>query len=193
MRLFIATDIDDKVREGLGDLQQELRNQVDVKKGDVKWVNPENIHLTLKFLGEVKDKEVVDICNISKDVAARHKSFELEIGRLGYFGGRSARVLWVGTGDGANNLQKIQKDLEEQLDSAGWPREQREFAGHLTVCRVKNTKAGIKLAEICEDFKDLELGTIPVNSISVYQSQLTPQGPVYTVVGNYKLVTDNGF
>jgi 2'-5' RNA ligase len=187
MRCFIAIDIDEKIRSALGDLQQQLQNGVDVKKGDVNWVNPDNIHLTLKFLGEIKDEKVAEICNIVKDVADRHKSFELDIESVGHFGGRSPKVLWVGTGKGAENLLELQEDIEESLASAGWPEETREFAGHLTLCRIRHPAAGAKLAQVSEDYKDFKLGTMPADSVSVYQSELKPSGPVYTLLGNYKL------
>ncbi len=187
MRVFIAIDIGEEIRAALRDLQQQLQSKVDIKKGDVKWVNPENIHLTLKFLGEIKDEKIVEVCNIVKEVAGRHKSFELDIQTVGCFGGRSARVLWVGAGEGKDNLLELQKDIEQQLASAGWPPETREFSGHLTLCRIRKPKAGAKLAAISEDYKDFKLGTVAADSVSVYQSQLAPGGPIYTVLGNYKL------
>ncbi len=187
MRVFIAIDIDEQIRKDLGRLQNEMRSKVDIKKGDVKWVNTDVMHLTLKFLGEIKDVEAVDVCNITQEVASRHKNFELEVETVGYFGGRSARVLWVGTGQNCENLLQLQSDLEQELASAGWPKETRKFAGHLTLCRVRNTKAGFKLAQMTEEYKDLRLGTVLADSVSVYQSQLTPKGPIYTVLGNYKL------
>ena len=187
MRCFIAIDIDEQIRKALANLQNELRSKVDIRKGDVKWVNPENIHLTLKFLGEIKDEQIMDVCNITGDVAGRHKSFELDIESVGWFGGKSARVLWVGTGQSCDKLLQLQEDLEQQLDSAGWPRDARKFSGHLTLCRIRNTKAGIKLARITEEYKDYKLGTIPVDSVCVFESRLTPQGPIYTVLGNYQL------
>ncbi len=187
MRVFIAIDIDEQIRKALGSLQNELRSKVDIKKSDVKWVNPDNIHLTLNFLGEIKDVQAVDVCNITKEVAGRHESFELALETVGHFGGRSARVLWVGTGQNSDNLLQLQGDLEEQLASAGWPKETRRFSGHLTLCRVRNSKAGVKLAQVTEGYKDFKLGTISPDSVSAYQSQLTPKGPVYTVLGNYKL------
>jgi len=187
MRVFIAIDINDEIRAGLGDLQQQLQDKANIKKGDVKWVTPGNIHLTLKFLGEIKDEQIVDVCNVVKDVAGRHESFELEVGTVGSFGGKSARVVWVGLGEGRDSLLRLQKDLEQQLASSGWPPEQREFAGHLTLCRVKNSQAGVKLAAMTENYKDFMLGTILADSVNVYQSRLTPSGPIYTVLGNYKL------
>lgn len=187
MRCFIAIDIDEKIRSALSDLQQQLQNGADVKKSDLKWVNPENMHLTLKFLGEIKDAKVAEVCNIVKAVAGRHKSFELDVESVGHFGGKSAKVLWVGTGKGGENLLELQKDIEKSLALAGWPEETREFSGHLTLCRIRKPAAGVKLARMSEDYKDFKLGTIQADSVSVYQSQLKPTGPVYTVLGNYKL------
>ncbi|MHC4751515.1 MAG: RNA 2',3'-cyclic phosphodiesterase [Planctomycetota bacterium] len=188
MRCFIAIDIDEQIRKALENLQNELRGKADIKKSDVKWVSPEAIHLTLKFLGEIKDEQTVDVCNITKDVASRHKCFELDVETVGYFGGRSARVLWVGAGQDCDNLLQLQKDLEQQLDLAGWPKETRKFSAHLTLCRVRNSKAGVKLAQVTQQYNDFKLGTMPADSVSVYQSELTPKGPIYTLLGNYKLL-----
>jgi 2'-5' RNA ligase len=187
MRVFIAIDIGEQIRAGLSRLQKELISKTNFGKSDVKWVEPDNIHLTLKFLGEIKDEQSVDVCNIVKEVAGIHSSFELAVESVGCFGGRSARVLWVGLGEGNDSLLQLQKDLDEWLASAGWPPESREFSGHLTLCRVKNPKAGFKLAEMIKDYKDFKLGTMSADSVCVYQSQLTPSGPVYTVLGEYKL------
>jgi 2'-5' RNA ligase len=187
MRCFIAIDIDEEIRNALGDLQQKLRKGVDVKKSDLKWVNPDNIHLTLKFLGEIKDEKAAEVCNIVKAVAGRHKSFELDIESVGHFGGRSPKVLWVGTGRGKENLLKLQEDIEKSLASAGWPEETREFAGHLTLCRIRNSAAGMKIAQVSENCKDFKVGTISADSVCVYQSELKPSGPVYTVLGSYEL------
>ena len=187
MRCFIAIDIDEQIRKGLSDLQDELRRKVDVRKGDVKWVNPEITHLTLKFLGETRDEQVVEVCNAAANVAARHKRFDLDVRSVGCFGGRSARVLWVGAGENCENLVKLHDDLEQQLEQAGWPREGRKFAAHLTLCRIRNSKAGIKIAQACRQYENFEIGTLSAGSITVYQSELTPQGPVYTALGIYDL------
>jgi 2'-5' RNA ligase len=187
MRCFIAIDIDEQIRGALSGLQRKLRDGIDVKKGDINWVNPGNIHLTLKFLGEIKDEKAAEICNIVKAAAGRHKSFELDIESVGSFGGRSPRVLWVGTGKGREELLELQKDVEESLVLAGWPEETREFSGHLTLCRIRNPKAGMKLAKVSEDYRDFKIGMLSADSVCVYQSELTPGGPVYTVLGNYKL------
>ena len=187
MRCFIAIDINEAVRKGIGALQRELMGKVRLGKGDVKWVEPENIHLTLKFLGEIEDNQLATVCEISKQVAALHKNFTLDIETVGSFGGKSAKVVWVGAGKGADELIAMQKDLDDRLEEAGYPKEEREFSAHLTLCRVRNPKAGFKLADVCKTFADYKLGSISVDAVRVYQSQLTPAGPIYTVLGNYKL------
>jgi 2'-5' RNA ligase len=107
--------------------------------------------------------------------------------KIGYFGGKFAKVLWVGTGGGKKKLLKIHKNLEEELALAGWSKDERKFSGHLTIGRIKNPTVGIKLADIIENYHNFKLGTVWVDSVSVYHSQLTPQGPIYTLLGNYKL------
>ena len=187
MRVFIAIDIDEQIRKSLGHLQDELRGKADVRKGDVKWVNPDVMHLTLKFLGEIRDEQAVEVCNITRDVASRHRSFDVDVETVGCFGGRSARVLWIGAGQHCQELLQLQADLERQLESAGWPKEARKFSAHLTLCRIRNTKAGLKLAQMVREYESLHLGSMPADSVSVYQSELTPKGPIYTSLGNYEL------
>jgi 2'-5' RNA ligase len=145
------------------------------------------MHLTLKFLGEIRDREVVDVCSTTQTVAARHEAFDFAVQEVGHFGGRSARVLWVGAGLNCPELLRLQEDLEEELASAGWPKENRKFSGHLTLCRVRSTKAGFKLAQITAHYKDVDLGTVRCGSLCVYQSVLTPDGPIYTLLGHYRL------
>lgn len=187
MRCFIAVDITEGIRKGLARLQDELRRKADTRKGDVKWVDPNVMHLTLKFLGEIKAEQSVDACRAAEEVAGRHSSFELEVEEVGHFGGNSARVLWVGAGQNCSPLVQLHEDLEQQLEQAGWPREGREFSAHLTLCRVRNTKAGIIFARAIRPYKDLKVGSMSVEALCVYQSELSPQGPIHTKLGNYRL------
>lgn len=187
MRCFIAVDIDEFVIKAIADLQDRIREKAHLKKGEVKWVRPEAMHLTLKFLGEVSDDKIAQVCNIVSDAASEQKSFELDIEKAGSFGGTSARVLWIGTGAGSSELLRLQEKIENRLESAGWPAEARKFTGHLTLCRIRSSRAGSKLAVMVEDYKDFRCGDTMVESVSVYESQLRPEGAVYTVLGNYTL------
>ncbi len=190
MRCFIAIDVPDEIRAELADLQKELAGCVDIRKGDVKWVEPEGMHLTLKFLGEVPDQQIVDVCKIVETVAKRHDAFDFSVKEVGSFGGRSARVLWVGAGLDCPELLKLQQDLEDEFEQAGWPREGRQFSGHLTLCRIRNVKAGEKLAAAARQYTDYDLGVVQAALICVYESQLEPQGPIYTRLGHYALQED---
>jgi 2'-5' RNA ligase len=187
MRCFIAIEIPEDIRGELAGLQKELAGRVDIRKGDVKWVEPASMHLTLKFLGEVPDSQIVEVCNITKEVAGRYRGFDFAVREAGSFGGRSARVLWVGAGLDCPELRELQQDLEDELADAGWPKETRPFSGHLTLCRIRNSKAGEKLGKLMEEYQDYDLGTVHAGSITVFESQLTPQGPLYTALGSYKL------
>jgi len=164
-----------------------MQEAADLRKGDAKWVDPDIMHLTVKFLGEMPDEQSADVCRIVQAVAAAHKSFDLDFEKVGSFGGKSARVLWVGAGEGAEQLAALAKDIDEQLGLAGWPTETRKFEGHLTLCRIKNFIAGKKLVKLSEEYADFVAPVTVVDSVVVYQSELTPRGPLYTALGNYKL------
>lgn len=187
MRVFIAVDIDQKVRKNIAALQRELRQKARAGEKSVKWVNPDKMHLTLKFLGEVKDADIADVCKTIEQVAQGHKVFDLDIETLGHFGGTGARVLWVGTTGGGEQLAQIANELDEQLSAIGFAKETKRFTGHLTLCRIKNHKAGVELAGLADSHGPFEAGTSLVDSIVVYQSQLTKSGPIYTALGTYKL------
>jgi 2'-5' RNA ligase len=190
MRCFIAIDIDENMRKAFADLEHQMQAQArgeNINKSDVKWVRPEHAHITMKFLGKVKDNQISEVCNIVGELAKESKGFELDIESVGHFGGKSARVLWVGSGKGREELGLLAGALDERLSLAGWPKETREFSGHLTLCRIRNTSAGLKLAQMSKEYKDFKLGAVSVDSLSVYQSELTPSGPNYTVLVKYEL------
>jgi len=187
MRVFAAIDIEDSIREAIEQLQKDIEGRADIRAKDVRWVNPRQMHMTLKFLGYVKDEQVRQVCSAVEKAVQGHLAFDLDIESVGYFGRRSAKVLWVGTGEGTESLNRLQADIELHLAQAGWEQDKRKFAGHLTLCRVKDFKAGRKLAALSEDYRQRQLGTTSVQKVTVYQSELTPDGPIYAALGNYDL------
>ncbi len=189
MRCFIAIDIDENIRTGIGRLQRRFKDETGLTKPDVKWVEPGLIHLTLKFLGEVKDRDINNVCGIAADVAGGREGFSIDVKNLGCFGS-VAKVLWVGV-EKTEALLALQKDIDNRLAQAGWPSEKREFAGHLTLCRIKKTHAGRKLGELVRNYGDLSLGSLSVDSICVYKSDLTKAGPVYTPISKSMLKHSN--
>ena len=188
MRLFIAIDIDAEMKKCLAGLSKKLIEETGIcSRKAAKWIPAESMHITVKFLGEVEGDDVMEVCRVVESVAERMEGFELELDRVGSFGGRSARVLWVGGGRGSEALNELHHELEEAMYEAGWDKDSRRFSGHMTLCRIKSRSAGFKLGRAIENYKDFKSGVISVDSITVYQSELTKAGPIYTPLGKFKL------
>lgn len=186
MRCFVAIDIDEDIRRRIGQLQHKLQKSLSLGISEVKWVDPELIHLTLKFIGDVPDRDINELCAIVSDVSASHQGFSIDVADLGYFGS-PPRVAWVGI-ETSPELVELQKELDHRLSMTGLsPEDNKAFHGHLTLCRSKNYKAGRKLQHLLDDYGPVELGTQVVNSVYVYTSELTKQGPIYTVVSSNEL------
>lgn len=180
MRLFAAIDIDPQVRGRIEAVQKQLARQLNLTGRDVKWVRPDQIHLTLKFLGEVRDASAGQVCDAVIRTAGRFHSFDFEVRGTGVFG-RPARIVWAG-GAPCPPLIELQAALENEFSRLGWQKENRPFTSHLTMCRVKSASAGYKLAEAIEAYKDEPFGLVSVSSIVLYHSRLDPAGPQYSVV-----------
>ena len=179
MRLFVAVDINSQVRDRIELVQRRLKQDMGNDRG-VKWVHPEQIHLTLKFLGEVRDNMLTQVCDGVTRTAARCDSFEMQVRGLGVFG-NPARVVWAGV-EPCPVLMNMQAELEREFEKIGWDKETRAFAGHLTLCRVKNAAAGRKLADAVETVKDEIFGSVWVDQAVLYESRLSSDGPQYSAV-----------
>ena len=190
MRCFAAIDIDETIQTALADLQKNLRADAHLEKGEATWVKPNLMHLTIKFLGEIDDEQAPQICQIVEEIAGRHKTFTVEVANVGAFG-KPAKVLWVGIGENSRELMALQKDMEEAFTQAGWSKEDREFSGHLTLCRIKSFKAAKKLTQTAGQYAGVPLGSQKIDAMCVYKSQLTPEGPVYTLLQKSELRTRN--
>ena len=184
MRCFVAIDIDQDVRAGLKSLQGRIRRS-GFDEPAVKWVRTEQIHLTLKFLGEIKDKDLVEVCQIVEEVASAGAKFSFTVKGVGVFGS-PAKVLWAGI-EQNEYLLRLQKELNNRLAEVGFSADRRGFSAHLTLCRIKNASAGRKMAQIATEYGDLEIGSTTVDSICVYKSELTKRGPDYTLLSRGQL------
>ena len=185
MRLFVAIDISSQVRDRIEQVQRRLRKACNLSDRAVKWVDPSLIHLTLKFMGEVDDRDVTSVCDVVTRTAAEFAPFEFEVKGLGVFG-RPARVVWAGISR-CEPLFQLQAKLDRELTQLGGPVDNRVFAGHLTLCRVKNASAGHVLSDAVGAFGDELLGTVAASEVVVYHSQLTSDGPVYTAASRATL------
>lgn len=175
MRLFIAVDLNSQNKDALTGLQARLKKA----DADVKWVAPENIHLTLKFLGQVQEEKAPKIISGIKESIAGFKPFSLEIVSLGAFPSlKYPRVIWAGIEKGKENLEKLAERIETAMLKLGFPEEKRGFSSHLTLGRVRSAKNKDRL---CRQISLASFPALPqdIASVNLYQSRLTPQGPIY--------------
>ncbi len=164
--------------------------QQDISSINLKWVNPENLHITLKFLGEIDLQLVGMYSKLVNDRVGRLKAFELEIMGMGVFPQiKKARVLWVGCNN-CDSLLQISKMLEEIGSNLGLPLETKKFSAHITIARIKFPltpgEANI-LGNHLTANEHLSFGSWKVNNFSFFKSELRSSGPIYTLLNTFKL------
>ncbi|BCS94329.1 RNA 2',3'-cyclic phosphodiesterase [Metallosphaera javensis (ex Sakai et al. 2022)] len=172
MRLFIGIPVYDEpwLREALG--------MVERTGADVKLVEPQNVHITLAFLGEVGEDRV-DLVKESLD-EVKFTAFRVAFRGLGAFPSVSRpRVVWVGITEGFNELKRIRTSLVKSLTSKRIRVEEEQFVPHLTLGRVKGPRGVLELAKLVEEMSDRQFGEQEVKEIVLFKSTLTPRGPIY--------------
>lgn len=182
MRLFIAIDLDDALKDHIRDVQNKLKSN-DAK---IKFVEPKNLHMTLKFLGEVPDNSVEDIANKMSKALSNFTQFEISLEGLGYFGSPSyIKVLWIGVNKGMEKLVLLSKSLNKYLDQVN--PDDDEPRPHLTLGRVKFVKDRRAFLEKINQLKGVNIGEMGVKAVKLVKSELTPKGPVYSVEKVFEL------
>ena len=175
MRLFIALPLPDEVEKFLENIIKEFKQ----KPGKVKWVDSNNIHLTLKFLGEADQNKVEDISESIKSVASKHKSIKCTIDKIGGFPNlKRPKVIWAGLDGNIEKLESVASDIDTEMSQLGFEKENRKFKSHLTLGRVKDNKDLSELTKYLTDYK-LQPKTILFDKIVLFKSTLTPKGPIY--------------
>jgi len=181
MRSFIAIELPEEAKKGLARLRRELERD---EHKFVKWMNPNGIHLTLKFLGNIPSKRVTEITEAIKEAAQGISPFHLEISGLGAFPSlREARVFWVGIGGQVDKLLKLQQNIDSALAVLGFAREERSFVPHLTLARLRPGASPLErrnFGELVGSAAFEDKYHIEVEAVSLMRSQLTPAGAIYT-------------
>ncbi|MFC1805202.1 RNA 2',3'-cyclic phosphodiesterase [Candidatus Omnitrophota bacterium] len=188
--MFIAIPLPEETRSSLSKLQEQLSSS----GADVKWVNRQNIHLTLKFLGDVDERQADVIKEIIDEVAAKTSHFRIVLASAGAFPKlKYPRVIWVGVGQGDDETKSLADSLEEEIVSVGIPKEKRIFSSHITIGRVRSQMNRAKLIAALEAVsagisggKNLEF---TADRIVLFKSTLTPSGPVYEIFKDASLTT----
>lgn len=183
VRSFIALELTPEIQKELARIQNELKKSA----ADVKWVKPDGIHLTLKFLGNVSLNLIEEIKKIIDRMAGEHKRFELKIGGLSAFPNiEHPRVIWVGIELGFDKSAQLTKELEKYLIKLGFLPEKRPFKPHLTLGRVRSPRNRTQLKELLQSTTLLSK-TIQVEKLVLFKSTLTPQGAIYEPLHEAKL------
>ena len=185
LRTFIAIETSLEVRGHLARLVERMR-RVNAK---VKWVATDNVHLTLKFLGDVPEAEIADVCRSVKQAVVESKSFLMEIRGAGAFPNSARpRTVWIGVGQGAEQVSQIQGAVEGALKPLGFPREGRRYRPHLTLGRVRGGGSAVtELGQQIDALGDFEAGGVLVEEVVIFASELTADGPIYTPLARVPL------
>ncbi len=184
-RTFLAVDLSAEMTDNASELADRLKSA----DADVKWVQQETLHLTLKFLGDISDQEIAWVCQKVRGVCDQRSPFALSCVGAGAFpNDESPRTLWLGVEEGKEALESLQAELDEALVEGRFPRETRRFHPHVTLGRVK--RGGPELAvlsQLVQDNKAYDAGSRQVDSVVVYASDLERGGPIYTPLARVKL------
>ena len=197
VRLFVAIELPDGVRSALSQVQAYMRERSALQK--LRWVKPEGVHLTLKFLGEVADSQQTAIEDALDAAVAEIPTFELTLGKLGKFGGRqNPRILWVdvdGDEEALEALGALHSQIEGAMAKLGFPPEGRAFAPHLTLARVpqeRGSEVARPLTRAIDECAPPE-GVITVDDIVLMRSDLGPGGANYTPLHRVPLGEREGY
>jgi 2'-5' RNA ligase len=175
-------DLGEDVIGRISSIQEKLRSG----DFDLKLVEPENLHLTLKFLGEVDEKHNARIEKLISEAAKEFHAFTLSFHGIGYFGReRYMKVIWAGVNSGKDEFVKLAKSLDEKLSFIR--REEHEPSPHLTIARVKSGRNVDRLSREVDSLRDVKIGEVRVKEIKLKQSVLTLQGPIYSDVKIFRL------
>ena len=179
MRAFISIELPDPLKKSITQFIKELQKLDFV---DAKFAQPEQMHLTLKFLGEVPENKLAAIKAVLKTIAEQTKSLGAQLKGFGHF---NYRVLWIGGNNGQKEISELAGSIDKELAKLGFAREPREYAVHLTVARVRYWKNKEKFKEVLEKYSTEDFGKFAVKEIKLMNSTLTTAGPIYEVLETF--------
>jgi 2'-5' RNA ligase len=181
-RAFVAIDIDEAIREKLVSAQRQLK----ATGADLKLVEPQNIHVTMKFLGEVPDDKIGTIVEALKKAVGGTEQFDVDVHGIGAFPDlHYIRVVWAGIREGRDEIISLQRRIDQELHPLAFSKE-RDFVPHLTIARVRTAKAKERLAAFVREMVDAEFGMMRARALELKRSTLTQRGPVYSTLERFE-------
>lgn len=185
IRTFIAINLNPDIKEYLTSLQANLS----IPETKIKWIEKINLHLTLKFLGYITLEEVELLKSILKESTNQYSPFTIQLSsHLGIFPDyQMPRIIWVGIKEGLSELTGLYNNLENNLDNKGFPREDKDFSGHISIGRIKFIQDKTNFIQIIRRIDITNLSQL-VGNIDLMESKLTPNGPIYKVIAKFPLL-----
>ena len=184
IRTFVAIKIPEDIRNGIATLQSGSKGL----GGKITWVKPENMHLTLKFLGETEQRQVKNISDKLAQAVLSINQFEIKFKGAGAFPNiRKPKVFWVGTEGDNSTLIELANKIDQQMCEFGFKPENRRFSAHLTIGRVRDFKGIDPVIHLLQKEESFSPGEFIVKYVSFIKSELTRQGPIYTTLEQIKL------
>ncbi len=183
VRAFIGIDIDEAARQKLVAAQKQLA----ATGAQLKLVEPPNIHVTMKFLGEVREDQIGAITDAMRAAVAGIGPFDISVRGIGVFPDlRYIRVIWAGVSDGREQVTSVQRRIDQNLVKLGFKPE-RDFVPHLTLARAKSAAGKERLVAFLKSVTNVEFGSCRVGAVELKQSTLTPKGPIYSTLAHIEL------
>ena len=184
IRSFLAIELPEPIQRKIGEVQGGLR----LSHADVRWTDPEKIHVTLKFFGNIEESRIDPIFKSIDEPILNTLPFSLKVRGVGAFPHlKNPRVIWIGLVDEKEALTSLQKQIETYLEKIGFQPEGRPFRPHLTLGRMKSNRGKEELVGRMEKHREEEFGILKVERVILFKSDLRPSGPIYTPLREMRL------
>jgi RNA 2',3'-cyclic 3'-phosphodiesterase len=179
IRAFIAVEINEQTKQKISGLISHLK-----KSGaDVKWITENQMHLTLKFLGDIDERDVQKISDALSDIADNFNSFTINFSKIGAFPDMDRpSIIWLGIDKGAESLKTLSEKIETALKKLRLKQENREFKPHLTLARIKSPKNMQNLLKLVKEIDAKSWDGSQISSLTLFQSALNPKGAVHAIL-----------
>ena len=182
VRAFIGIGL-----EALTSSIEDVMKPLQAAGADAKFVEPRNLHVNLKFLGDIPDERTGPLSDVLSEVAGRNAPFMLHVRSTGVFPNpRRVRVVWLGL-EPSPALSALHDDVEQATEGLGFRRDARSYRPHITLARVRSGRNRAELVEAIERLKAVDVGELLAEELSLFRSTLTPQGPIYSPLSTHRL------
>lgn len=183
-RVFIASSLNEEAKNLIKDIQSNIKKL----NCQIKWVKPENVHLTLKFLGNIESDRIDELKKLVQSTSKMTQSIKSDLFNLGAFpNSQKPKILWVGLSDNESKIAQLAETIETSLSTIGFSKEKRSFKPHVTIGRVRSFKNIKPLSETISQFSVKNAVAQNIDNITIYKSTLTPTGPIYEVLKKFEL------